>query len=148
MTFRHFGNRGFERQRTRGTLASRFPESRKPIALRRQALFGILGTGCSRGQESGDRESRLAKSQNRESLKSFRGIARARVVKPFRHFGNREFKRTRSLGELACRSPETPKRERCVGSEQRRASKRGCVHRFSQDLCQRTKGPVDLFKGF
>jgi hypothetical protein len=35
-----------------------------------------------------------------------------------------------------------------VGSEQRRAPKVERVHRFSQGLCQRTKGPVDLFKGF
>jgi hypothetical protein len=27
-------------------------------------------------------------------------------------------------------------------------SKAEHVHRFSQGLCQRTKGPVDLFKGF
>jgi hypothetical protein len=35
-----------------------------------------------------------------------------------------------------------------VGSEQRRALKVERVHRFSQELCQRTKGPVFLFKGF
>jgi hypothetical protein len=35
-----------------------------------------------------------------------------------------------------------------VCSEQRKASKVEHVHRFSQGLCQRTKGPVDLFKGF
>jgi hypothetical protein len=41
-----------------------------------------------------------------------------------------------------------PENAKGVGSEQRRASKAERVHRFSQGLCQRTKGPVDLFKGF
>jgi hypothetical protein len=43
-------------------------------------------------------------------------------------------------------NPKT--RKVCVGLEQRRASKRGLTRRFSQDLCQRTKGPMDSFKGF
>jgi hypothetical protein len=54
---------------------------------------------------------------------------------------------TRSLGELACRSPENLKPERCW-FETEKSSKVERVHRFSQGLCQRTKGPVDLFKGF
>jgi hypothetical protein len=63
-----------------------------------------------------------------------------KVVKPFSAFRRPRVGETRSLGELACWSPETPKHERCVGSEQRRALKVERVHRFPQSLCQGIKG--------
>jgi hypothetical protein len=58
-------------------------------------------------------------------------------------------RRTRNLGELASRSPETLKHERCVLVQNKEEHQKGvCVRRFSQGLCKTTKGPVDSFKGF
>jgi hypothetical protein len=112
--------------------------------------FGISGPGSLKDQKSLQPESRnhFVESK-RENPKHWRRLREdPESLSPFRCFRIPGVGRTRSLGELACRSPETPKRERCVGSEQRRAPKAERVHRFSQGLCQRTKGPVDLFKGF
>ena len=69
------------------------------------------------------------------------------VVKPFSMFRRLGFGGTRNLGELTCKSPKTPKRERCVGSEQRRALKVEHMHRFSQSLCYGIKGTCGFVQG-
>jgi hypothetical protein len=70
-----------------------------------------------------------------------------RVVNPFSTFRRLGVGGTRSLRELACRSSETLKCERCVGSEKRRALKDERVHRFSQSLCQGIKGTCGFIQG-
>jgi hypothetical protein len=58
-------------------------------------------------------------------------------AKPFLAFWDLGVRKTRSLGELTCRSPKTPKRERSVIS--------ASCHSLRSPY---KKGPVDLFKGF
>jgi hypothetical protein len=66
--FWHFRNRGLEIQRTRGTLASRFPESRKSVAQSRKPFSAFWQPGVQerRSRETGSPDSRNHEFQNPE----------------------------------------------------------------------------------